>query len=499
MEKDFDFVNNGYTGKSVIERGYEIYDKWTVNGFSSRKVVNFIDHAVFVSQSKKTPSACVEALSCLFALDLRIKKKYNTLFRCLFLYFSWRRETNALKRNKNALHIVENTDIRTAIEIELQRLREKLEGEESDDGDDETRGGKRNGKAQEEATAAEQKENEQASEEKTENLADEKSEEGTTEEKTEESPEQTSEDEPAKAGEEKQQSDDLSPEESEAMAGDEAESIDREEPNESKEERNGSEETAEPSIDKPKEIGAYNDAVDSPPLYESPKDQKSVADKTSFIDEVIIDNMIKGKEDFIHHDPLQEVSADHNAPQNVDAVMENSENVDRSGKDAYLYDEMMANERDTTVQETEKTAETKSESQTKLTPKTESVSQQEATPKTENVFQQGLMQNTESIGSTKQESDKLRVPLQVDITLDQENNMRRELSSNMTSEEVQAFHDSLIEMAREQLDILEVQAKAMREQLKISSADLGMDAPVEVRGKTETAPIRQPSVAPNRK
>jgi hypothetical protein len=179
--------------------------------------------------------------------------------------------------------------------------------------------------------------------------------------------------------------------------------------------------------------------------------------------------------------------------------MGNSENVDRSGKDAYLYDEMMANERDTIVQDAEKTAETKSESQTKLTPKTESVSKQEATPKTENVFQQGLMQNTESIASTKQESDKLRVPLQVDITLDQENNMRRELSSNMTSEEVQAFHDSLIEMAREQLDILEVQAKAMREQLKISSADLGMDAPVEVRGKTETAPIRQPSVAPNRK
>ena len=148
MNKDFDTsYQKQYTGDSVIERGYEIYDEWVNKGFSSRRIVSFAESAVASVQAKRTGSSCVEALSCLFALDMRIKERYNTLLKCLFSYFSWRRETRALKLLKGAFNISgSETDIHTAIEVELIKLREKIENEEADDGDDETRGGKRNGK-----------------------------------------------------------------------------------------------------------------------------------------------------------------------------------------------------------------------------------------------------------------------------------------------------------------------------------------------------------------
>ena len=84
-----------------------------------------------------------------------------------------------------------------------------------------------------------------------------------------------------------------------------------------------------------------------------------------------------------------------------------------------------------------------------------------------------------------QNTEDLRVPLQVDITVDQENEMRREISSSMSVEAIQAIYES--------------QAEALREQLTIASAELGMDAPVEIIGRPETAPQEQSVAGPNRK
>ena len=193
MEKNFDFVQKGYTADAVIARGYAVFDEWEEKNFSSRKIVDAIEHAIFAMKQNRTKLAGMEALSCLFALDLRVNKKYDTFLQRLFLYFSWRRETRAMMRLRSVFHFsIDETDIRTVIEVELQRLREKLDGEESDDGDDETHGGKRNGKTEEEEVAAEEKGQEQAPEEKAEEVKD------TSEEKTEELSEETTMDEQTK-------------------------------------------------------------------------------------------------------------------------------------------------------------------------------------------------------------------------------------------------------------------------------------------------------------
>ena len=66
-----------YTGNGVIERGYEILDEWSHPQFTSQVIVRFVEHAVSVMQTRGTRRACMEALACLFALDLHIKETYG--------------------------------------------------------------------------------------------------------------------------------------------------------------------------------------------------------------------------------------------------------------------------------------------------------------------------------------------------------------------------------------------------------------------------------------
>ena len=89
MKTDFDMAKQiEYTDNSVIERGLEIHDEWTRNGDSSRKIVSVVERMIASVQAQKTGAAYIDALSCLFALDIRMKEKYHTLWQCIFSYFS---------------------------------------------------------------------------------------------------------------------------------------------------------------------------------------------------------------------------------------------------------------------------------------------------------------------------------------------------------------------------------------------------------------------------
>ena len=137
------------------------------------------------------------------------------------------------------------------------------------------------------------------------------------------------------------------------------------------------------------------------------------------------------------------------------AITQNREENKSTDKNAYLYDKMLTSDKGA-----EKIAEMK-------------------------FTQIGASAQNGNTAEKVQGAEDLRVPLQVDITLDQENEMRREISSSMSAEAIQAIYES--------------QASAMREQLTIASAELGMDAPVEIVGRPETAPPEQSVAGPNRK
>ena len=78
---------------NAIKRGYEIYDKWVDQKHGSREIVASARGAVTLFKKRKNMAAFINALAHVFALDTRIKEKYNNILRCLFSYFSWHRET----------------------------------------------------------------------------------------------------------------------------------------------------------------------------------------------------------------------------------------------------------------------------------------------------------------------------------------------------------------------------------------------------------------------
>ena len=88
--------------------------------------------------------------------------------------------------------------------------------------------------------------------------------------------------------------------------------------------------------------------------------------------------------------------------------------------------------------------------------------------------------NTEAI---KNSFENLRVPLQVDISLTQENEMRGEMNYEMSEEMILAFRDRQSEIMREQLTILE----------------LGMDDTVQITEKTDSPQTHQTNTLSNRK
>lgn len=462
-------IDNAYLNQytdNAIKRGYEIYDEWIEKKHDSRKIVASAERTVKLFKNRKTMDAFIDALAYLFALDMRIKEKYNNILRCLFSYFSWRRETRALSFLKTALNIpLCDTDIRDLIAVEIEKVAEKLESGWDEDGDDETHGGKRNGKSEEDEVATDEKVQEQEPEEKAEEITDA---EEASEEKTEEISEQAPSEEPIKNEASQQKSEEAISEEVEIVANDEKDQVQEENQNELKEESNVPDDKSEPSTDKKEEAKTYNDAVDSPPLYEeNTRDQSD--NKPSFIDEVIMDNMVKGKEDFIWHNPVNDVKQNKEADRPQDTVAHQNEESKESDKDAYLYDKMLATD--------------KGEAQQTLN--VESTKQAEKVSETKTEQPKETIQNNNNVQANEQEFKPLSEMLQADLNVSLENQVIRELGNTMSDESREAYAQMQMEMAREKLSI--------------AYAELGIDEPAEIIGMQEPEQVSRQSISPLRK
>lgn len=137
------YIKEKYIANSVIDSGYKIYDKWKNKKYSSRKIVRSVYLAASLANADKAKEARLDALSHLFALDLRIKERYKTILRLIIFFFAYRRETKALKWLKEQLNLsAYSGDVRSLIEIELERIRKILETEELDGKDNRKKGGK---------------------------------------------------------------------------------------------------------------------------------------------------------------------------------------------------------------------------------------------------------------------------------------------------------------------------------------------------------------------
>lgn len=458
-----------YAADRVIARGHEIHDEWVAHRYSSRKIVRYTDRAVAAARAKQTHTSCVQALACLFALDMRIKERYGTLLRCLFSFFSWRRESSALKRLQLSLRIESGADVRNAIEVALWALRERLEGEKADDGDDETHGGKRNGKAEEEA-ASEEKESEATEETKeAAERTDQEEKEKETEEKEEMPIEEAAQEEAEKERGEKKEVAEPQQEKAEMTAADEKEALAQEKGENLKEENNVSDDESEPSTDKKEEAKVYDDAVDSPPLYEETVRDRS-SERTSMIDEMILDNMVKGDKNSMGDQRKDEGEHHKEADISQDTVATQNEKDKSTDKDAFLYEKMVATDHGEAQQpfhaESAKQAETASETKTEQPKET--------------------AQNNDRVDAAKQEIKASGEMLSSDDPkVDPDNHVADAINAHMSLESKMA----LIRMKEEQL----------REHMHITLEELGMNDVSDVLRVSEPDAISPPRAVQNSK
>ena len=359
-------------------------------------------------------------------------------------------------------------DIRNLIAFEIEKLAEKLEDGWDEDGDDETHGGKRNGKAEEEV-AAKEKEAE-APEEKTEaeEVADKEEKEKDSEEIEEMPIEETPQEEAQEEIGEKNGTAEPQQEEAEITASEEKEEFTQEKNENLKEENNVSDDESEPSIDeknKKEEEKNYNDTVDSPPLYEESV-RKHKTEKISVIDEMVIDNMVKGDKNIIGYQRIDEAERNNQADIREDAAASQNEENKSTDKDAYLYDKMIASD--------------KGEAQQTLNP--DPTKQPEKVSETKTEQPKEPIQNNDNVQSGEQEFKPQSEMLKTDLNESLENQVIKELGNTMSDESREAYAQMQMEMAREKLSI--------------AYAELGIDEPAEIIGMQEPAQVSSQSISP---
>lgn len=453
MKEHFDFPRTECTTDSVVDLGHSIYDKWKEQGASSRKIVSQAERAAGLAGGGKAVADTVNALAHILALELRIEEKYNSILKHILFYFAHRREERALLLLKKSLRVVNpELDARTLIEIELQRLRDQIDGELSEADDDETRGGKTNGRNDSEGESAEETATEQQSlEDTTENEIAETEE---APENTEETPELAEEQptEPTEQTEvtEDQPTDETVVEESEIPTKEAKEEAPVNKENEAKVESISPDEVSEPAKSEKKVSKTYNDAVDvypEDPLASSEQKQSEKPERTSLLDEVITDNIVKGTKDIVNGNPYENSSRKAEAEQPV-AAEETKDTVKNDPENDLGQKDMQVSEKGD--EKASQPTQPKEENA-----KTESTK----TSVTEN-------KAAENQTSVKNELETVREPLSVNMNIDFENQMRLAVNDEMSMEA--------------KMEFIRLQADAFREHMSITMEELGYDDPVEV-------------------
>ena len=461
-------IDNDYLNQyadNVLKRGFEIYDEWIDKKYNSRKIVASAHGAVKLFKKTKTMTAFVDALAYLFALDVRIKEKYNNIFRCLFAYFSWRRETRTLGSLKSELNIpLSETDIRNAIAVMIEKHAEKLENDWDEDGDDETHGGKRNGKADDEE-ATEEKEIEEKTEEKSEaeELEDKEEKQKDSKEKEENPIEETSQESKEEIAEKIEPAEQQK--EAQITETHKKEELAQEKNDNQKEENNVSDVKSEANADKKEEVKAYNYAVDSPPLYENTV-RESSSDQTSFIEEMIIDDMLRGDKNIMGYQRIDEAEHSKESDVSQDTAASQNEKDKSADKDAYLYDKTIVADKG----EAQQTLNQEAEKQTEKVSEAKPEQHKEA------------VQNNDNVNSTKQEFNQVSETRQSNSpNVDPYNNVADALNTHMSLES--------------KMEFIRMQEDQLREHINITLEELGGNPPVDIAEKSNPVKTGQQSMA----
>ena len=476
MDKKSSQYNEENLAEHAIERGYEIYERWEKNKTPSKNLVSEALDAARAANSATDETAYSMALSYLYALDLRIKKRYKSLLSRIFLIIPYLRERRIFQSLMLMLHLRAGTDLREAITVEIKALREKaqMERENAEDSKD-NQGGRTNGRVEDSAKTVKTDEGETV---KNENAREDAKEDADREESLEDVVEDTK----PQANQQREQKAPSITEQDGISGAKEAVGNDIKDASDGMshdggaagESLNSTKEPAKkstaaevtnttPSVKTEGEERPRGAALDvAIPINPVRNDQTA---KVSFIDEVIIDNMAKGVGTASGHDLSHQTQAVQGGG---NSAMQNGSSFEKVTE--HLYDKAA---RETAAQEARSTAEQGAKTKNEATaPKpTESRAPEKNEASAPKVDSKG--------------DDKPRVRIHVDMVhVDPENTARREVNDEL-------IDNNLLLVMKSQIET------EAREQLELSYAELGIDEPAVIIGHTDMSEAMNEAIKSN--
>lgn len=139
MTPTIDELKNRYY-KIVLEKGDAIYSSWGKNRTTSKDLVKKANEYAFDARLKTNRTFRFLVLAFIYALGLRLEKRYGTFWRKLFRLFAFIREREALQLLKRVLGFHDYVALREMIETEIGKILLQF----SHNGEDETMGGGKN-------------------------------------------------------------------------------------------------------------------------------------------------------------------------------------------------------------------------------------------------------------------------------------------------------------------------------------------------------------------
>ena len=119
--------------KIVLEKGDAIYSFWETNRTTSKELVKKANEYAFDTRLKTDEIFRFNVLTFVYALSMRLEKRYSTFWRKLFRWFAFIRERDALQMLKRVLGFHDYTELREMIETEIEKLLIRLSQRRDDD------------------------------------------------------------------------------------------------------------------------------------------------------------------------------------------------------------------------------------------------------------------------------------------------------------------------------------------------------------------------------
>lgn len=116
-------MNVGEIFDEVFIKTTKINNCWRENSVSSKKIRKETEYNFFYNKEIDF----ISKFAYFYALENRIKEKYNSIFKIIFRFFSWKKETNLLSKIKKFLKTPEFLDAKSII---LQKSEDKINGKD---------------------------------------------------------------------------------------------------------------------------------------------------------------------------------------------------------------------------------------------------------------------------------------------------------------------------------------------------------------------------------